>query len=69
MTERLDIALIGHYVCCVKAMCRQCVALVFLFLYFTFLSHLFPLLELVVQFPARCSAQVLLCLFPGVLQL
>ena len=39
-------------------------------LYFTFLSHLFLCrVELVVQFPARGSTQVLLCLFPGVLWL
>ena len=37
-------------------------------LYFTFLSHLFPL-PCGVQFPARGSTQVLLCLFPGVLWL
>ena len=37
-------------------------------LYFTFLAHLFPLLwGAGSTVPARCSTQVLLCLFPGVL--
>ena len=37
-------------------------------LYFTFLSHLFLCrVELVVQFPARSSTKVSLCLLPGVL--
>ena len=39
-------------------------------LYFTFLSHLFLCrVELVVQFPARGSTRVFLCLFPGALWL